>query len=215
MTLVTKQTRLIHPESGDYPVYLDQMGSRLVGSFPSTVDSEIMETFGYFAVTMTPMPQGDVVIEGVPEEIDGAWFSTWVVREYTPEEKASLLQQAKDNALYQIERLRIDEFEKGVPYEFEGNTYMIQVRNTDRINILARYIKAKEALAEGTPFSIGFRTAEDVSIQLDAAGMVAMADEIESKVDLGYKTIWDLKDLTKLAETISEIPEIPATIFSV
>jgi hypothetical protein len=216
MTTVTRDTRLIHIPTGDYPVYLRDLNTRIENACinPDRIDSEALVDFGYAPVVEVDMPPGDVVSEGAPELVDGVYKRTWIIREHTPVEEAALLKQAKDTALVAIEQLRVNEFRDGVPYQFTEGVYHVQIRSEDRINIVSLRIMAKEALAAGSPFAIKFRVAENVSVDLEAEEVVAMSDAVAAQVQAGYQAIWDLKDLTELAETIAEIPEIPTSIFS-
>lgn len=56
-------------------------------SLPSHLPEAMLEDHGYFEEHPTPIPEGDVVTEGQPEQReDGKWYQTWNVREFTPEE---------------------------------------------------------------------------------------------------------------------------------
>lgn len=79
-------------------------------SLPNNPGDDTLAALGYARVYPTPRPSGDVVTEGHPEQgEDGLWYQTWEVREYTAEELAERLEQAKVrkqreiNAAYQAE----------------------------------------------------------------------------------------------------------------
>lgn len=216
MTLVTSTTRLIEVATGDYPVYLSELGARQVGSFPAYIDSTCLSEFGYEVVIDTTPPASDVVKEGKPALVDGVWQRTWEVRDYSQEESTSILSAAKTTRLQEIEDFRIASFKQGFPHLFpDGEIYHVQVRDTDRVNILSYRTLAKEALAENnTDFFVEFRVYENVSVTLNAAEMVEMADASSVQVLAGYRTIWTLKGQTLAAQTVQEIPELPSTIFT-
>ncbi|WP_417733913.1 hypothetical protein [Roseovarius sp.] len=75
--------------------------------FPRELDSETLAFLGYALVAPTARPSGDVVTEAAPELIDGQWRQVWSVRDYTPEERAAMLDDAKrarsaeNNAAYE------------------------------------------------------------------------------------------------------------------
>lgn len=57
-------------------------------SFPKDPSEALLASYGVFRVTVDPMPsEGDMVAQGGFEERQGAWYRTWVVTNYTPEEK--------------------------------------------------------------------------------------------------------------------------------
>lgn len=219
MTLVTRDTRLINTETGEYPVYLQELSSKIPNAcFPSSIDSEALVDFNYVPVMEVEAPQGDVVTEGDPVLEDGVYKRNWIVRVYSPQEYNALLQQKKETTLYNIEQLRVAQFKIGFPHLFGENAdlYHVQVRDTDRVNILSYRTLAKEALAEGTAdqFSVEFRVYENVSVHLDAQAMVDMANASAVQVLAGYKVIWELKLATEQATSFEDIPALPETIFS-
>ncbi|WP_277810693.1 hypothetical protein [Chromohalobacter canadensis] len=69
-------------------------------SLPRNPGNETLTLLGYARIQPTPRPDGDVVTQGKPEQRDdGKWYQTWDVREFTPEERAERLEQAKAEAL--------------------------------------------------------------------------------------------------------------------
>lgn len=218
MTTVTRDTRLINTETGDYPVYLQELSSKIPNTcFPAVIDSEALVDFNYVPVEEVPVPQGDVVTEGAPILEDGVYKRNWIVRQHTPEEDANLLKQAKDTAMVAIEQLRVTQFKIGFPHLFGDNAdmYHVQVRDTDRVNILSYRTLAKEAIAEGNAeFFVEFRVYENISVHLNAEEMVEMANASATQVLAGYKVIWELKLATETAATIEDIPALPESIFS-
>lgn len=215
MTLVTASTRLIEVATGEYPVFLPQMGARQVGSFGPTVDSEVLEEFGYQVVVDTPVPEGDVVVEGQPELVGEEWRRTYIVRQLDQAEASAQLESIRAQHLSAIEQLRISGFEKGFPCLFNdgADLYYVQIRNKDLTFITALRVLAKEAITDGTPFSVDFRVYEDVEVTLDAAEVVRMSNLANLHVQEGMRKYWDLKDTTKSAGSKAEFPEIPAELF--
>jgi hypothetical protein len=218
MTLVTRDTRLIKLDTGEYPLFLDDFRSRTGAVIGTSIDSEALVEFGYAPVLEVPRPDvGDVITEGAPEEVEGQWRRVWVVRDYNAEEAAVELQQAKATALYGIEQFRIAQFKIGFPHLFNnGNDiYHVQIRDTDRVNIVSLRTLAKEAIADNNAaFEVEFRVYENVSVHLDAQEVVEMADAAAAQVQTGYKTIWTLKGQIEAATTVEEIPALPDSLFS-
>lgn len=214
MSIVTQSTRLICVETREYPIYLREMGPRQVGSFPPTVDSALLEGFGYAVVEDTPKPEADILAEGAPELVDGVWRRTWETRSFTEVELAQQLEADKQAMNESIEAFRVRKFERGFPYQFSNGVYHVQVRTGDRGNISDLRTIAKEALAGDIPFTVPFRVQENITIPLNAAEMVALADKTFEQVVAGYQLIWNLKDQVYEATSKDLFPEIPAELFS-
>lgn len=219
MTTITRETRLIHAESGDYPLFLVDLPGRLQASLSTvSIDSEALEGFGIFPVAEVPRPTvGDVIVEGDPVQLEGVWTRNWIVRNYTQDEKDSILEGKKAELLVAIEALRVAQFKIGFPHLFgdNGDLYHVQVRDTDRVNILSYRTLAKEAIAENNAeFFVEFRVYENISVHLDAQAMVDMANASAAQVLAGYKTIWELKLQAQTATTVEELPSLPESIFS-
>lgn len=220
MTMVTSTTRLFNPDKPEeYPVFLPQLKTKIENALiPEKIDSEALVSFNYFPVVVTPRPVGDIIEEGPPVFEEGEWRTTYIVRDHTTEENESILKQAKDTALVNIELLRLAQFKIGFPHLFgeNGDLYHVQVRDPDRTNILSYRVLAKEAITEGKEdtFSVEFRVYENVSVQLSAQEMVEMADASVGQVLSGYRVIWALKNQTLAATRVEDIPELPESIFT-
>lgn len=55
-------------------------------SLPRNPSDADLARLGYARIHPTPRPTGDVVTQGQPEQRDGKWYQTWIVREFTAEE---------------------------------------------------------------------------------------------------------------------------------
>jgi len=219
MGIVTNDMFLIkvNPDAeNEYPLRMGDMVRCFPDTFlPANPDEELLKAYGVFVVQPTEKPIGDVVYEGVPELRDDTWYQTWLVRENTPEEAADILAVAKAKSLYRIEQWRIAQFAIGFPFLApDGEIYHVQVRDQDRINILGRYTKAKEALTENPTATFEFRMYENVSVELSPEEMIDMGNQSDIQSLAGYKVAWGLKDQTRAATTVAEIPTIPDEMFT-
>lgn len=218
MTVVTNDTRLIKLDTGEYPVFLEEVRTRTGSVFGSTIESSLLEGIGYAPVLEVARPESPgVVTEGTPEMVEGQYRRVWLVRDYNTEETSSMLKQAKEKAFYDVELFRISQFKIGFPHLFnEGNDILhVQVRDQDRVNILARYTKAKEAITAGlSDKKFEFRVWENISVFLTPQEMVDMADAADEQVEAGYRAIWALKHQIESAASISEIPALPDSLFT-
>lgn len=216
MSTVNRLTRLIHVATEEYPIFLSELSTREKGTiFPNTIDSEELSKFGYDVVEDTTIPVADYVVEGKPElGEDYKWHRTWITRPFTAEEILAQLTQAKVNRNSEIDVFAIQQFRKGFPYAFGDDIYHVQVRDGDKQNISSIRIIAKEAIAAGKPLPIVFRVYENVTVNLTAEEFVEMADTTFARVTEGYQVIWSLKDQTRDATEISELPVIPTEMFA-
>lgn len=216
MTVVTRDTRLIKLDTEEYPLFLEDFRIRTGAVFGATLESNFLEEFGYAVVLEVPRPDtGDVITEGKPEAIEGQYRRVWEVREYNPEEGAAQLQQAKETMQFKIDKFRNDQFAIGFPHLFpDGEIYHAQVNTVGRGNISDLRTLAKEAIADGAPFQVTFRTYENINVVLNAEETVELGNAAAQQVQAGYALSWALKDATTAATTLEEIPELPDSLFT-
>lgn len=209
MTTVNQQTRLIHPDTGAYPLFMSNLATYApFTAFGSTTDTETLLTFGLELVNTVPAPVGDVVSEGPPEKVDGAWRQTWISRTFSEVEMASKLEAAKTLLQSQAETMRLQQFDRGFPYTFGETVYHVQIRNTDRSNLLGLRTVAKEVVTAGGEMTFSFRVFENVVVNITATEMVAVADAAFVAANIGYQKTWAVKDGADLATTLEELPKL-------
>jgi len=213
----TLLVRVAEDGSTEYPLRLSDMKR----CFPNTwlpsedVESELLESLGVFVVELTERPVADVVTELPPVLDEEVWRQAWFSRSYTPEETQSSLDGYKAKHLLNIEAWRVAQFRIGFPFLApDAEIYHVQIRDTDRVNILGRYTKAKEAIAENKEVTFEFRMYENVSVTLTPEEMVEMGNQSDAQVLAGYQLTWSLKDQTTNATTFEEIPPIPDEMFT-
>lgn len=215
MAKVNQSTRLIESDTGDYPVYLGELSRRVKDTlFPLEIDAETLINFGYEVVNDTPVPEANVVIEGKPVLRDGEWFRTWVARPFSEQELAVNLDAVKTQRYAEFKNFRIEEFNKGFPYQFGDNLYHVQIRPEDCQNISSIRVVAKEAITAEKELEIGFRVYENVTVKLTAAEFVTLADTTFARVTEGYETIWKYVDEITDAKTIGDVPDVPESLFA-
>jgi hypothetical protein len=215
MSTITRTTRLIETATGTYPLFLSALSERLPNAqFPTRMEAADLLEWGYEEVLDTDVPQGDVVVEGVPELRDGSYYRTWLARPFTETELAANLVSKKAQLLVDAETLRDNRFEQGFPYQFGENVYHVQIRDKDCQNISTLRMLAKEAVDAAVEFPVEFRVYENVSVSLTAAEMVTMATAAFQAVTAGYRVIWVFKDAVAAATTIEELPVPPAELFT-
>lgn len=215
MSLVTRNTKLIHADTMAYPLYLADMPRYAPNTvFPPSVDSDCLIDFEIEVVHDVAQPTGDIITEGVPEFRDGEWYQTWIARNFTEEEHTEKFEQRKAELQAGAEQVRLNAFAAGFPYQFGENVYHVQVRTGDRGNISDLRTIAKEVIAAGGDMTFDFRVQENVEVPLSPVEMVALADKTFLQVVAGYKVIWAYKKAIDLATTVEELPAPPEVLFS-
>lgn len=234
MTLITENTAFIHVESGAYPLTLNSLRARHTNvSFATGDDVDFFKSLGYEIVTPSTKPEGDVVSEGVPvKREDGTYIQYFEVRSFNAEEIQAALNVKKDTFTTACSDLRNRAIEIGVPIDFGGTdgVQRVQMRNSDRSNMLGLKARAEKLLADSiTGKVIPLRTYEnrpeeiildlinhDNNTQLDLAklllsgyasisGTKATNVTVSSKEGSGYK---GEKTLTYNRVPISDIPSV-------
>lgn len=215
---VTNNTLLIEVATGLYPVSLNMIFEKFRAqnmSFSLNPPRVDIEGLGYAVVTPTIQPAGDVVTEAPPVLEDGVYHQAWFARPYNEDELSVHLSNAKIEATARVMTIRDDDFEIGMTYTVGEETFNVQLRVEDRVNILARYVIGKDLIAAGqSEKTIEFRTYENKSVVLTQTQVVEMGLVALEAVDSIYKTTWALKDQIDNAATLADLPEIPPTFIT-
>lgn len=211
MSTINGSTQLIKIETGEYPVYLSKVRRDNPNvSLPIEPSEELMLNLGYAVVVQVTRPEGDVVIEGTPQLVEGVYTQQWDVRSFTEEELTQQLDQKKQQLNRSVMQMRDKELEEGFEHITDGGAvFGVQTRLEDRLNMLYLNMSAERMVAAGDTTPQEFRSTENITHLLTPAEMVAMTTEA-----LGfYKRIldasWVLKDLIDAAQSISELPTLP------
>lgn len=212
--IVTQSTLLIEIATGKYPCRLSEVREAVYpATFAREPEEKTLIELGYGIVVPNSPPPGDVVTEGEPiaSATPGYYDQGWNIRSFTPEELATNLEQAKLAATSLVDLRRNEALERGYKFTFEDETEgHIQLRDGDRVNVLAYRVWAVEAKAAGALDRIfTWRVRENVSKELMTEGMIRMADECGIQYEKIMNLAWVLKDQIAAATTIAEIPEVP------
>lgn len=127
----------IHEETKDYPITVSEISRRHVVAFGVTVPADLIAQLGYAVVRQTARPSGDVVSPIFPEKDEEGWKTAYEVREFTEEEKNSILAQLKADAESDRQYVQAEVLSKGAAFDFGGEhgVQHIQLRTIDRTNI--------------------------------------------------------------------------------
>lgn len=174
----------------------------------SSVTFEELTVLGYSVIEPRQAPSGQVVTEIDPEYIDGQFYQRWSVRDYTPEEISEILEEKKQEATDKVARLKDQTLQKGYPYHFESQLLHVQMRDSDRTNIIGM-----NQLAERNPGMIQmFRTYENVNVLLTPEQLFAMSNAVGDAYTQLMSVTWQLKDEISDATSEDQLPALPETI---
>ena len=213
MEKVNSSTLFIEVATGKYPVTLSDIARKYTDrSFSVTPPRVDISDLGYEVVNPSLKPEGDVVLEGQPELIEGEWFKVWDVRNYNDSEKSVMFTQRKETLSSQVIQIRNDDFEIGTTYTLSPEvSFNVQLRQEDRINLLLLNMRAKEAiLAEDTSLE-SFRSYENITFKLTPTQIVEMTDTALTAVKSIYEQSWKFKDQIEAAVKMEDLPELPVT----
>lgn len=207
---VTNTSLFIHPSTNEYPLSLRDIRRRHPGtSFPTEPTAELLEEYGYRVVSRVPRPEGDVVEESTPVEIDGQFEMTWLVRDFTEEELKEDLENKKNDLLSQIEMERDERLSVGFAYEFEeGVIEHVQLRHTDRINLLGLRMEARELIGAGIDELQELRTYENIIWEITPEKMVEVTTAALNRYKEILRQAWTMKDQATDAKEHSDLPSI-------
>lgn len=222
MTTITSSTPLIklggEGQNNTYPVFLAQVRRENADwSFNDTPDIELINNLGYQVVSPTDKPVGDVVTEAQPFILEGAWFQAWTVRPFNEAELAAALERAKEDSIEAVNVRLADALGFGFPHAFdvEGGTEVghVQLRNTDRSNLVGIGMKADRLIAKGVVGPVmPFRTFENVTYMCTPEHMKIVSDQAYDAYLIFIGMAWQLKDAVTNATVLSEIPAIPESL---
>lgn len=186
--------------------------AQLRRAFPNTTiprnpDAEQLAAFNRVFVEPTEPPEGDVVTQGEPVQgEDGGWHQTWNVRGFTPEEISQQLSALKLERINEIDRMRDQAFEAGLPYDINDQPDIVQTRLQDKINLLGLRIEAQELNAAGvTDPVMPFRAESNTGYQLTPQQMIDLTNAALAHIQAIYQQSWQLKDAIKKAKTQDEL----------
>lgn len=192
--------------------YTTQEGSV---SFGTIINSEFLVKRDFAKMFLTDQPAGRWYEITPKQAEDGRWYQTW--EEYIPS-------QEEINSQYEVDRRACyDEIKAtlgrymdgGVQVDFGGETGVLhlQIRDTDRINMLGLKDEADDLVKDGKGDEVLIlRTSENINVEIMAEDFV--------KLTRGYRNVykammawsWNWSDQVRVLQVGDAFPEIPATI---
>lgn len=131
-------------------------------SFPATLTDEVLASFDYAVLTLTPQPEFNdwthELSEDKPEYRDGKWYQTWALTPvtHTPEEEEERLNQLKEQKIKQIDKETSDSILSGFDYTINDIKYHFSYDSFDQQNFADTANMCQLALSgvEGLPTTV-------------------------------------------------------------
>lgn len=206
--------RLIHIESGDYPLTMDDIRRRENISTGPEPLLYLIQSYGYDIVYPVDRPVGDVVTEGKPALVDGYWMQQWDVRTYTTDEYAQELNQRKITRRSEFEEFFKNELYNGFPYTFNNKTIHVQLRDVDRTNLGSILQRANNLKADGIVDPvIPYRPMENTTEWMTPDEAITLSKAALDQGESVYINRWVFVDAIDAATTFEQIPTLPITLF--
>lgn len=214
MRVINDSTLLINVATGEYPVYLSKVRQDHPNvSMAIEPREELIRKLGYEIVIEVAKPEGDVVIECPPLLTAGVYFQVYSVRDFTEEELTQQLAGKKNDLSVRINTLRDAELEVGYRYTADnGDSFTVQTRMEDRLNLLYLNISAQQMIAAGYDDPQVFRTGENTTQLLSPDELFRMTDEVLGHYRKVLDASWRLKDRISAAQTTEQLPAVPESL---
>lgn len=200
-------TPMIRLSDMKYPVYLsDFLKEHTNVSIGSYVwEKDMRELWGYCMVHDSETPVGDVVTEGPPEhnEEDDLWYKTWTARDFSNEETAGNLSQAKEDFRTRAYQQYTADLQFGVTVD--GDTFSVEPRELLNLELSKAFAFANpesDVLLRKSDYTILTLPSADAVVKIDE--IMAATGKVHQNLLAYVKTVYD-------TEVITDIPEVPVT----
>lgn len=199
-------TPMIRMSDMRYPVYLtDFKNDHKNVSIGSWVFEESMYDFEYYMVRDVEIPTGDVVEEGQPvkSDEDGKWYKTWTSRDFTAEEIAENLRQAKENAKNQALNVYSNDLMQGVTVE--GSVFAVEPRELNNLETTRAFSVAfpdKTVMIRTATSEVLSMTSVEAQVKIE--DILVAAGQVQQSL-LAY-----IKSVNETT-LITDVPEVPVT----
>lgn len=209
--IVTQSTPLIRPygpKGMEWPVYLADARRAFPNvSFSLEQDESQMEPFGYFPLHLGVSPAGDVVTQIEPKLIDGKWTRQYETRDYTEEEQATRLRQAKDTALAELDRQLQAGYDEGFLYELDADTlhHFSLTRDNQQLMTGLHILAVQEGNDERV---FRLRTIDNTTVTYTGAQLVAMTTAMMEHVYSELSTLWTTMDAITAATDMAALEAV-------
>lgn len=200
---------LIHLESGQYPIKLEELIYRHPNvSLGQSVPLETIEHLGYKRVKPTDRPINDVVYETIPVERNGEFFQTWFERSHNPQEILDLLKRKKKKHIDDLKERLESKLKSGFSFTLDGAEYKLQATYVDLANLGMILLLAKNHVSEGKDVDMYLRTTSNDNLKVKPQELIDIVESVFSKHQEAMSKFYELEDEFKLAEKEEDFPDI-------
>jgi len=218
-----RQYMLVADGSGPYGYTEAIQLARLRGlGMPTNPTEAIMIEAGYSKVVEVERPEGDVVVEIKPvqNEEDGLWYQTYSVRDYTPEERQDIFDNAKNTLLYDLDQLLANTLQAGFKFKLiDGTEYNFSLESRP-VLLLQEQATAVMADADGTddpthrPFDRLVTPVSKENLVIKRAELLALARLISEYRRRVVYAMSQIQDAIYLVEgvDVSQLPVLPVEL---
>lgn len=204
MSMLHNHQKLVNVNTGEYPVTVRAFRNLGHGwVFGPEVDEAVANSLGFYLVSPTDRPEGDVVTEGAPSgDVASGFKQTWVVRDFTPEEKLADLESRKEAAVRLVDEAVERARAWGAPLEIDGVIQHVQLREKDIANLTGLAMKALR-----TPDrNFMFCSREDNVNEMTGSEITSLTDFAFEQFEQLMNKSWMLKANARSAESVADIP---------
>lgn len=207
--LIYADTRMIKLPEMTYPVYLADFYAANPNVMRSEwFNEEAMTSHDFYPVLDTPLPEGDVKIEGDPvyNPETKYWYRTWTTRPFTEEEIAQNLADAKLKAKYAAENvMTTDLFSDNGVHIVDDIYYRLYASEHYNLMAVAEYAK------KNMDKNIVLVDVNRVPRSYPAAEALEMIDLIITTMGAVHQRYANFILEVDSVTNIESIPEVPST----
>lgn len=211
---VNTSTKMIRIADLSYPRYIYDMRKEFpnVSFSDNWSQPETITDWGYEYVWPTTRPVNDVVLEGQPVQgEDGLWYQTWTDREYTPEEIANNLANAKYGNIVTAQDIVNTQFQQNItPVEYNTESYGVNLRPEDITTLLAVKSLAEDQVVS-EPFTLRLYQGSLTGTAAEIIGLINAVLVVYYGIQ---RRAWDYMVSVEQATTLEDIPPVPDTFLN-
>lgn len=210
---VTGSTPLIVVDHPDYdgpqwPTNLYEINKYFPNvSFGIPQDEENLVPFNVFPIDPGTPPVGDVVTKVTPVLVDGRWVQQYEVRSFNEQELADNLEAGRQNALYQLDSVLGNTYERGFSNAHGESTDIFSMSSDNRQLITGMYLLADTETDADRKFKL--RTVSNQTVEYSVDEMKALGKAVMEYVTAVLEKLWDYMDQITSATKIEDLPEVP------
>ena len=181
-------------------------------TFAPVPDLEFLKGAGYMVIRDSEVPAGDVVTQVTPVLNGDQWYRAYTVRSFTPEELQAALDTERQVRLQLLGERLVARLAQGYESVIRGTTQHLNLSDVNAADLGDTLRRATTALERGATTTFRIRTNENQTFTLNAQETVDLLDAALAERQRIRELSWDLEDLLNMADTMEDLPEVPAVL---